>query len=795
MLRNYLKVAFRSLLKNKFSSLINVFGLSIGMCSCLLIGLYIRHELSYDRFQKNGDRIARVIMEYKFDGAGESKAGNFTSTKVAPAFKKNFPEVADAVRMTKYSRPVQYRDKFFNEPNVVYADPSFFHLFDFDLVRGSQQTALSQPNEIIFSSSSAKKYFGKEDPLGKLVTVGSDTIPYKITGVIADAPTNSQVKYDFIISFASLHADQEESYFDANYTTYLLLRNESSLQTLQQKIAPFMQKEMAGKGASINFNLEPFLKIHLHSEFDGFEPNSSLTYVYIIGVIGLLILVIACFTYINLSTARSIERAKEVSVRKVIGAEKSQLFWQFIGESALVAFFAAVLSYGFAIAALPWFRDLTQRQLEWSILISIPFLISIVIVVITVTLLAGSYPAMILSGFEPVKGLKGSFKNTGQGQWMRNSLIVFQFFVSVFLIIATFIIQNQLYFIQHKKLGFDRDHVLVLPMDRNVSKKLTLIKQELRQDPTVIRIARSNYTPVNIMGGYNMRSAAMPENSQLAVNAEPVDEDYLKTVGIELIAGEDFITQDVQDVDHDQWEDNKYHFILNETAARTLGWTAQQAVGKKMFLDNSRPGIVRGVVRDFHFESMHQPIRGLVLFPEIRGRNLLVRIDGRDLPRTINFIKGKWETLVPTIPFSYHFLDEDYNKLYSSEIRLSKVMDVFSGIAIVLACLGLFGLASYSIQQRRKEVSIRKVLGASESNLVFTLSRNFLKLSTVAILLAFPVTWFSMNRWLQDFSYRISIQWWIFAIAAAAILLLVFITVSFHVIRAAIANPVKNLRD
>jgi len=794
MLKNYFKVAFRGLWKNKFSSFINIFGLSIGLSSCLLIGLYIRHELSYDKFQQKGDRIARIIMEYKFDGAGESKAGNFTSTKVAPTFKRVFPEVENAVRMSLSAQPILYKDKFFNEKSIMYADPSFFKLFSFKLLKGDAKTAIAEPNEIVFTQTAAKRYFGNDDPMGKLIKVGSDTSVYKVTGLIADCPSNSQIKYDFLVSFSSLHADQEETYWDANYTTYLLLKNESSIKSLQAKLPAFMKKEMAGKGATINFYLEPFKWIHLHSEYDGFEPNNNISYIYIIGIVGMLILIIACFTYINLSTARSIERAKEVSVRKVIGAGKKQLFWQFIGESALLCLFAVVLSYLFSTIALPYFNDLTQRQLEGSTFFSLQFIGGSLLIVALVTLLAGSYPALIISGFDPIKGLKGKFKNSTSGQVMRNSLIVFQFVISVFLIVSTFIMQNQLYYIQHKKLGYDREHVLVLPMNQNVLDKLDLIKQQLKIEPAVLSVARCNQTPVNIVGGYNMRSSAMPENSQLAVNADPVDEDYVKTTGLQIIAGSDFIKQDIKDVSHEKREENTYHFILNESAAKALGWTPEQAVGKKMFLDASRPGYVRAVIKDFHFQSMHNAIKPLVLFPEIRGHNLLVKINGQKIPKAIEKIKAKWGALVPSIPFTYRFLDDDYNRLYNSELRLGKVMDVFSAIAIVLACLGLFGLSSYSIQQRMKEVTIRKVLGASVSNLTFVLSKSFLRLSLVAIVIAFPVTWYAMNKWLQGFNYHINIEWWMFAAAGSAIILIVFITVSFQSIKAAFANPIKTLR-
>jgi len=792
MFRNYLKVALRGLWKNKFSSIINVFGLSIGLSSCLLIGLYIKHELSYDQFQQKGDRIARVIMEYKFDGAGESKAGNFTSTKVGPRFKSVFPEVENMIRMQPSNQPILYKDKFFNEKGIVYADQSFFDLFSFKWIQGDQKKALAEPNTIVFTQTSAKKYFGDDNPVGKMIKVGSDSGLYRVTGVIADCPSNSQIKFNFLASFSTLRAE-EDTYWDANYTTYLLLKDANDIRALQAKLPAFMKKEMDGKGATINYYLEPFKWIHLHSEYDGFEPNNSISYIYIIAIVGVLILVIACFTYINLSTARSIERAKEVSVRKVVGAGKGQLFWQFIGESALLCLLAVVLSYLIAAISLPYFNELTQRTLEISTMFSPQFVGSVLLVIVLVTLAAGSYPALIIAGFDPIKGLKGSFKNTSSGKVLRNSLIVFQFVISVFLIASTFIMQNQLYFIQHKNLGYNREHILVLPMNEAVANKLDVIKQEFKRDASVQSISHCFWTPVNIQSGFNMRSGTMPENSQLAVTAERIDVDFLQTMGMDLVAGANITQQDMKDVALEK--DKVYHFIINEAAVKALGWKSpQDAIGKRMFLDASRPGYVRGVIKDFNFQSMHYAIKPLVFFPNSFGRNLLVKINGNDVPKTIAFIQSKWAALVPSIPFTYRFLDDDYDKLYNSELRLGTVMDTFSAIAIVLACLGLFGLSSYSIQQRMKEVTIRKILGASVSNLTFVLSKSFIRLSLIAIAVALPVTWYAMQKWLQGFNYRIDMQWWMFAAAGCAIVLVVFVTVSFQAIKAAFANPVKNLR-
>jgi len=796
MFKNYFKIAFRNLWNNKTSSAINIFGLTIGLTSCLLIALYIKHELSYDDFEKNVDRMARVIMEYSFDGSPATNGGNYTSVRVASVFKRTFPEVESAIKMILRERIVNYNEKYIDEKKIMFADSTFFEIFSFKLLEGDVHTVLSGPYKAVVTESAAKKYFGNEYPIGKTFRFGSDSNLYQVTGVMQDCPSNSQIQFNFMASFSSLgiSKEHENSYWDANFTTYLLLRDKKSITSLQAKLPAFMKKEMQGKGATVNFYLEPFDKIHLHSTYAGFVPNNNISYIYILAAVALLILVIACSTYINLSTARSIERAKEVGVRKVIGAGKKQLFWQFIGESGLMCLIAVILSLIAAALILPAFNQLTDKELHASSLFSLSFILFLLLIVASVCLIAGSYPALILTGFQPVKVLKGSFKNTGSGQWLRKSLIVFQFAISVFLIVSTFMIQKQLYFIQHKNLGYDRDHVLVLPMTDAMLANIKVQKEQFKQNPDVISLSACSRSPVEGGGGYNMRSSVMPQNQQIAVTANPVDEDYVKTVGLKLITGNNLTEQDIKDAASEDQSKRVYHFILNESAAKQLGWTAEEAIGKKMFLDESRPGFVRGVVKDFHFQSLHDPVKAYVLFPENWSRELLIKISGQNLQNTISFLESKWKTLVPTRPFEYHFMDEDYNKLYSAELRLGKVMNLFSTVAIILACLGLFGLSSYTAQQRFKEIGIRKVLGASVSSIVIALSKDFIKLSLIAIVIAFPVAWWAMTKWLQDFVYRTDMTWGIYFIAAFVTVLLAVITVSIHAIKAAFANPVKSLR-
>ena len=793
MFKNYLKIAWRSIRKNKVSSAINITGLTIGLSCCLLIAIYVKHELSYDRFQKNGDRIARMIMEYKIGSEGRS--GTWTSTKVFPAFKRNFPEVESGVRLSQVPRLVKYGEKLFDEKRFLFADSTFFNVFSFSLLNGSADDVLKAPKTIVLTADAAKKYFGAENPIGKVIKVGSDGIDFQVTGVMQNCPSNSQLKFDMVASFSSLGPAQEETYWNANYTTYLLLKDKHSFASLARKIPPFMKKEMAGEvGVSLNYHPEPFTSVHLYSPFDGFEANNSITNIYIIGAIALLILAIACFTYINLSTARSMERAREVGIRKVVGAVKKQIFWQFIGESALLSLIALGLSVGVAALTLPYFNHLADKSLIISNVLEPSLLLYSFVVVLFISLLAGCYPAVILSGFNPIKVLKGAFKNSGSGIWLRKSLTVFQFVISVFLIIATFTIQHQLHYIRNKKLGFDRDQVLVLPSDGKINKSIDLIKTELAKLTHVKNVSMAYNTPNHILGGYSMKNNSMAASENVSVTANPVDQDFVKTTGLQILAGSDYNIQDMKDVANEDNGKNVFQFILNESAAATLGWKPEEAIGKRMSLGDDRPGFVKAVVKDFHFESLHNPIKPLVLFPGTYFNVMMVKLDGKDIPATISVLESSWKKLVPHRPFEYHFLDEDFNKMYSAELKTGEILNVFAGMAVLLACLGLFGLSSYTAQQRIKEIGIRKILGASVLQLTSILSRDFVKLAIVAFVIAAPLAWWVMTNWLQDFNYRVNMSWWIFLLAGAMSLVIALLTVSIQAVKVALSNPVKSLK-
>ena len=799
MLINYLKIAFRNLWRNKIFSGINIIGLSVGLASCLLLFIYIAHELSYDDFQQKADRIVRVTMEYSMEGHVAKIP--VTGTKVAPEFGRQFPEVESGVRMINREAVVLNGDRQFSEKRLVYTDSAFFSLFSFPLLKGNSQTALASPNVVVLSETVAKKYFGPENPVGKILRIntGGSFRDFSVTGVVGDCPANSQIKYDLLASFKTLPAAKQEEWFSSNYATYLLLHSPEAIARLQAKIPGFMKtqfsKEEMSPGSYLTYNLEPLQRVHLYSDVEGsFEPNGDLTYIYIFGSIALLILLIACVNYINLATSRAVERAQEVGVRKVMGAMQGQLFGQFIGESVIVTSIALLLALLLASLTLPLFNTLSDRQFSVDVWFKPGNLLLLIGVGVVVSLIAGSYPALVLARYQPIRVLKGQLKTVGAGQF-RKALIVFQFAITAFLIVSTLLVRNQLTFIQHKKLGYSKDHVLMLPVDRKVNEKISAIKNEFRRNSDVQHVSLASDSPVFVEGGYGMRHPNMPAGHRKMVTGLTIDEEYVATMRLHLIAGSNINAVDMDRVSRtDNDSLTRSRFILNEAAVKELGWTPQQAIGQRLDV-SGRLGEVKGVVSDFHFTSMKQKISPLVLFPQNGGEILLVKLSGSQLPNTLQFLESKWRTIIADRPFSYEFMDEEFNKLYTSEIRTGRVFSVFAFLSIFLACLGLFGLSAYTTAQRTKEIGVRKVLGASVFSIVGLLARDFLKLVSVAIVVASPVAWYAMNSWLQEFAYRIDIDGWVFALAGLLAVGIALVTVSFQSIKAALMNPVKSLRS
>ncbi|MES1215509.1 MAG: FtsX-like permease family protein [Bacteroidota bacterium] len=791
MLKNYFKIALRKLKKNKLYATVNIAGLMIGITSCILIGLYISHELSYDRFNKNGDRIVRVTTDYNFGDAPEKTA--LTGTKAGPQFKRTFPSVKDFARIYKRTRVVGFENKVFEEKNFLYADSSLLSMFSFPLSEGDASTALNAPGKIVITQTAAKKYFGNQEAVGKVLKVGD--ADFQITGITADAPSNSVIQFDFIASFASLDDAGEEHWMDANYNTYLLLNSEQSIAPLQTQVTQYMKdvskNELKKTGANyLTFHIEPLTSVHLHSALSGFEPNSSIVYIYVLAAVALLILVIACVNYVNLSTAQSAGRGGEISMRKILGAEKKQIFSQFIGESFIIAMIAMILALGTAWLLLPYFNNLSGKQFQAPDLLNPYLLIALVILGIIISFASGSYPAFLLSNLKLIKVMKSGFSFTS-GAGVRKSLIIFQFVISIFLVVSTIIILQQLHFIRNKDLGYNKNNIVVLPLDDKTSERFDALKTEMSSLPQIQSITAARQ-PVNVEWGDQVEGE---HGEAVTVNVIPSDEDFVKTFGVKIIAGTDFTKTDVMQMDTSNDDKNlQYSFMLNESAVKAFGWKPENAIGRR--ISRGKPGIVKAVVKDFHFHSLHEPITPLLIFLDNRrGNSIFIKISSADIPLALGNLKKVWNARVTHRPFEYHFLDETYDALYKSEQQTAGVFTTFSVMAILLACLGLFALTAYAVVQRTKEIGIRKVLGANIPDVVVLLSKDFLLLVGIAIIIASPIAWWAMHRWLEDFAYRINIAWWIFAAAGAMTLVIALVTISLQAIKTALANPVKSLRS
>jgi putative ABC transport system permease protein len=796
MIKNYFKTALRNLRKNRLYSAINIFGLTVGLAACLLIGVYIDHELSYDKFNENGSRIVRATMEYKQAETVNTVAA--TGTKVGPQFKRMFPAVEEYVRTFISSSVVKTGDRIFDEPRTLFADPAFFKVFSFPLIEGSAATALDAPDKIVVTRSVAKKYFGNEPALNKRLTaMGRE---FTVSAVSEDAPQNSQIKFDLVTQFLNLsNSVKNETWWNANWITYLLLRDKDDLSRLQQQANSYMQTAGVRKEARLEgndylrYDLQPLTKVHLHSSLAGFEPNGSITYIYMFLAVALLILVIACANYTNLATAQSAGRSGEIGMRKVMGASRRQVFMQFISESSVITFVAAVLAFVLSILLIPYFNEITGKQFTTDVLLQPIPVIALLLFCLLVSFFAGLYPALVLSGMQIMGVLKKGFAFTGGNNMLRKTLIVGQFAISIFLIIYTVVIMQQMKYLQTKNLGYDKEHLVALPIGGKMMDEFENIKSAIKQVPGVESVTASYETPEYIEWGDGISTTDEKGKHDISLTAMPVDLDLVKTLDLQLIAGRDFQQSDFAMMDTSNNNEN-FHlpYIINESLAKKIGWTPEQALGK--ILDKGVTGPVVGVVKDFHFSSLHDPIGPLLIF---LGRNysrtFMIRIDG-NTKEVLAGLEMMWKLRVPGRPFSFHFVNDDYDKLYLAEHRTSVLFSVAAVLAIILACLGLFGLAAFTTVQRTKEIGIRRVLGASLSSITLLVTKNFLQLVFVAILIAAPLAWWAANTWLQDFAFRIPIQVYVFIITGLITILIALCTAGFHSVKAALTSPVKSLR-
>lgn len=793
MIKSYIKIAWRNLKKNRLYTFVNVIGLTIGVVSCLLIGIYIKEEFSYDRFNKNADRIARVTMDYSNGGPSQKVA--VTGTKVGPEFKRNFPEVIDYVRILSSGAVVGYQSLLFKEKSILYADPSLLKIFSFKMLKGDVKKQLNSPDQLIVTESAAKKYFNDADPIGKILKVNDKD--FMVSGVAEQAPSASQIKFDFILPFSNLNSSKKEIWWSANYVTYLLLKDKDQLPALQQRITAYMKsvsnKELKMTGSHyLTYHLEPLTSVHLHSNLpDGLEPNGSIMYIYILMVVAVLILIIACVNYVNLSIAQSAGRGAEIGVRKVLGAAKQQLFNQFIGESLLVTIIALLMAVLAAFFLLPYFNQVSGKSLHFDVLFD-PVVLGILIVCgLVIGFVAGAYPALLLSNAKLSKILKSGFSFTS-GQSVRRSLIIFQFIISIFLIITTIVILQQLSYIHNKDIGYNKSNVIVLPVSYNMINKVDGLKKEIANIPGVESVAAANNEPVNVAWGDALETA---DGKSLTVNALPMDEDFIKTMQLKIITGRDFNRTDLLQMDTtNQYKNFHSAFIINEAAAHALGWTPEQAVNQT--INRNTSGKIVGVVKDFNFKSFHDPIGPLLIFLDHeQTQDLFVRVSGNNTAAALDKIGNIWKARIPSQPFEYKFLDDDYDALYRTEQRTSVLFTTFSALAIFLACMGLFAITAYAVVQRTKEIGIRKVMGASISTIIVLISKDFLLMVVIATVIASPLAWYMAHTWLQDFAYRITIHWWIFIGAGAVSLIVAGLTIGMQAFKAALANPVDSLRS
>jgi len=797
MLTNYVTMAFRHFKKQKGYAIINLFGLASGLACCLLILLYVQHELSYDRFHEHADRIYRVVED--LSTPSNTNATTTIPAAFAPAATGDFSEIEQAVRLfSPPQTPVAYGDRLFQEPDFFYADATMFEIFSFPLLQGDPATALDAPFSLVLTESTARKYFGRADPVGKVLTVG-DTLDFHVTGVVQDVPSESHFHFDIVASMASweiIAPDIANAWAPHMYYTYLLMAPEASAAALESKFPALVERSVdLSEGWSFDFSLQPLPSIHFHSHRSGeLEANGRLEHLYLFTAIALFILLIACINFMNLATARSSQRTREVGMRKVLGAHRRQLVGQFLGEALLMSLTATALAVVLVILTLPAFNTLADKDLTLDVLGQWPFLAALSALTLGVGVLAGSYPAFFLSAFRPLATLKGLPTHTGKqraASRLRSVLVVFQFAVSVFLIAGTAIVFSQLHFMRTRHLGFAPEQVVVLSsLNARQADLADLFKQEVLGYASVQRVAMSNSIPGRGTIGLSFQAEAMPENHWRLTEILFADPGFVKTYQMDIVAGRDF--------SGDLTTDTTGSFLLNEAMVKELGWTPEEAIGKTAALRRGGGRIV-GVVKDFHFTSLQTAVEPLVILPTPVAYGsaplyLSLRIRAEDLPGTLAQLEDTWRTLIPHRPFDYFFLDEDFDRQYKAEDRLGRIFGVFAGLAILIACLGLFGLAAYTVEQRTKEIGVRKVLGASMPGLVGLLTTDILKLVALAFVLAAPVTYLAMHRWLDDFAYRIEMSAWTFLMAGLFALLVASLTVSYQAIKAARANPVDSLR-
>ncbi len=798
MLKNYLKIAVRNLLRQKIYFFINASGLALGMACSFLIFLYVQDELSYDKFHQDPNRIFRLVELIAQNGKvmEESASAPFP---IAPALKNDYPEIAIArlFRLHQQKPLISHGDKKFYEERFFFADSTVFEVLTFPLLKGNPREVLREPFSVVLTENTARKYFGDEEPLGKSLVL-ENKFQFEVTGVLKNIPVNSHIQFDFLASFAGEEYVLPGYGYGENWLknwywnpcfTYLRLPPNLAEEEFERLLPAFTDKYYPDsfKGM-ISHYLQPVVDIHLQSHIDNeLQPNSNGLYVYVFSVVAIFILLIACINYMNLATARSASRAREIGIRKVAGSHRRQLVMQFLGESILISVFALLIAVGLMELFLPAFNMLSGKAITLASHADGLTVLSWLGVALLVGIVAGSYPAFYLSRFRPTQMLKGQFKSSTAGIFLRRTLVVLQFAISTILIAGTAVVNDQLNYIRKKDLGFNKDQVVVLPMrGTDLRQRYEAFKNELLHGPNVVNVTATSDL-FGKSGGTLVkpfRAEGLPEKEFLNWPGFAVDYNFLQAMDMKIAAGRSFSKEFSTDATE--------AYILNEAAAKMLEW--KNPLGKQ-FSGRQQKGVVIGVVKDFNLFSLHRAIEPAALFIRPDWYDyVLVRITPDNVQASLDFLQAQWQEFSPERPFEYSFLDENFEILYNSEKSLGRLFSYFTGLAIFIACLGLLGLASFSAEQRTKEIGIRKVLGASVTSVLALLSKDFVKLVLVANLIAWPLAWYAMNRWLQNFAYRVDMSWWIFVLADGLALLIALMTVSTQAIRAALANPVQSLR-
>ena len=814
MIKNYITITLRNIKKYKLYSFINITGLALGLACALVILLWVNDELSYDRFFKDASKIYRVNWDYKWNN--NEGVGSTTPPPLAKSLLSDIPSVTAATRIYKVPQnTVRYDDRFFNEDGIISADSNFFSFFNYTFIEGNANTALKEPSCVVLTETISHKYFGNESPLNKIVTIGKNRIfsglkyenSFKVTGVIKDPPHNSHIQFDMITSISS---NPEVAYFDWSWiwmqvVTYVKIDNPSNVRVIESKIPTMVKKyapsafkrvgfsydELIKNGGRWNFLFQPLEHIYLESSDIGnrIGPLGDKKYVYVFSLIAVFVLLIACINFMNLTTARFETRTREIGVRKVLGSSQKMLSAQFLFESVIFSVLAMILAVCFVELLRPAFNNLTGKSLAIDFSSSPLLLSSVLILTLLVGLVAGSYPAFYMSSFKPILILKGTNRTEGRAKTYRNLLVVFQFVITTCLIASTLLVNKQISYMNEADLGFNKENLLVISnMNSQLGNNAEVFRDDLLNNPGVINASVSTGVPPN-WGFEDLYKIQGKSDEQFDLISYMTDDNFISTMGIDIIKGRGFSKD---------FSTDARSIILNESAVKTFG--LEDPIGKTVTYPSMGDYKIIGIVRDFNFLSLHSPITPFALFHstsksyKIPDSYVVVRISGNNVKNTINVIEEKWKEFAPASPFKFSFLDDNLNAKYLSEQRLERMFTVFSGLTIFIACIGLLGLVAFSTSRRTKEIGIRKVLGASAFSILSIITKDLLKIVIVANLIACPIAWYAMNKWLQDFAYHVKIGWTIFLTAGLMTIVIGFITISILVIKAATVNPVKSLR-